>query len=195
MGKTKVKHVAVIGFEKRFDSVTEARTELATIWPETDNLLDTEAGKVLVQYSLLRESDAVLDANMALLNAAGRKSTLNSKGEETLLAKAFGVRGAVCFVSWAHAAFGWEPVKPNGFMAFIEVWPRRVFKRGQSVEQKSASMGWRPCIEVEATRGQRRMGRSEDLEAFLAQGASETAKMLNPQRLLAEEAVGMVPHE
>jgi len=183
MGKTKIKRVNLVGFEKHFDSVTEARSELASIWPEIENLLDTEAGKVLVQYSLLQESDDKLDADMALLNAAGRKSTLNSKGEETLLAKAFGVKGAVCFVAWTHVAFGWEPMKKGGFTAFIEVWPKRVFKRGQYVEQKAVSMGWRQNIEVEATRGQRRMGRSEDLEAFLMQGANEAARMLMPSRL------------
>ncbi len=189
MGKTKVKHVRVIGFEKRFDSLTEARTELEKIWPETENLLDTEAGRALLQYSLLGETDVQLDATMKILNASGRTSVLNSKGEETLLARAFGIKGSVCLVSWGGAGFGWELADP-GFTVFIEAWPGRFFKRGLHVEQECVARGWKQNIEVEATRGQRRMGPVDDLKRFLAKGASETAAMLAPQRL-ATEAVGV----
>lgn len=188
MGKTKIKHLRTIGFEKRFDSLTEARDEMAGIWPEVEKLLDTPAGKVLIQYSLLGQTDDELETTMKTLNEGGRGAVLDSKGEETLLARAFGVKGSVCLVSWGGAGFGWELAKP-GFTAFIEAWPGRFFKRGEKVDQKCRVLGWSQCLEVDATRGQRRMGPVDDLKRFLARGANETAAMLTPQRLAAEAGV------
>lgn len=192
MNHRKDKRVLIVGFEKKFDSLTEARTELAMIWPETDQYLDTPAGGVVLNYSLLEKTDDELAANMKLLNGSGRASVLDSKGQETLLAKAFGVKGSVCLIGWGGAGFGWERPKSGGYMAFIETWPGRVFKGEEKVAAKAKSMGWRPNLETTFTRGQRRMGNVDDLKEFLAKGATEVAATLEPSRIRAEAADGQV---
>lgn len=188
MGRRPDKRVLTVGFEKKFDSLTEARTELALIWPETDQYLDTPAGATVMNYSLLGESDDQLAANMKLLHGTGRNSVMDSKGQETLLAKAFGVKGSVCLIGWGGAGFGWERPKGGGFLAFIETWPGRVFKGEEKVSLKAKSMGWRLNLETMATRGQRRMGNVDDLKAFLGQDAARQAAMMRPEGLQAAGA-------
>lgn len=186
MGKPKIKHLRVVGFEKKFGSLTEAHDELRSIWPEALDILSTEIGKSLVRYSILKQSDDTLEADLKLLNLNQLQAIKDERGRETPLARAFGIKGNVCFVVWHGAGFGWEPVKGGGFLMFVETWPKRYFKRGLKIEQKCRTLGWTPNLEVEATRGQRRMGPVHDLEALLAKDADKRAAMLRPERLLSE---------
>jgi hypothetical protein len=186
VGKPKIKHLRVVGFEKPFGSLTEAHEELRSIWPEALDILSTEIGKSLVRYSILKQSDDTLEADLKLLNLDQLKAIRDEKGRETPLARAFGIKGSVCFVVWHGAGFGWELVKGGGFLMFVETWPKRHFRRGQKVEQKCRALGWSPNLEVENTRGQRRMGSVRDLEALLAKDAEKRAAMLRPERLLTE---------
>jgi hypothetical protein len=183
----KDRRALTIGFEKVFTSITEARSELATIWPETDQYLDTPAGRLLVEYSLLGQTDAELEARMEVVRgdgsaAAKTASITDSQGRETLLATAFGVKGAICLTGWGKTSFGWEPVK-GGYLAFIETWKGYVFKGEERVAAKALDMGWRRILETPATRGQRRAGNTDPLKEFLAEAAAKEAAKLEPLRV------------
>jgi hypothetical protein len=184
------RRVETIGFEKVFGSLTEARNELAAIWPETDQYLDTPSGAAVLNYTLLGQSDAEFTTNMERIRGDGSleakiASVTDSKGQETLLAQTFVVKGAVCLTGWGKTSFGWEPVK-GGYLAFVETWQGFVFKGVERVAAKALAMGWNRTLETPATRGQRRAGDVSHLQEFLAQGAAKHAASLEPQRIHAE---------
>lgn len=175
MGKLKV-NVKVVGFEKPFKSVTEASEELATIWPATEKVFNTELGKSVLRYSVLKQSDDTLEADLKLLRASDKLAIMDGK-DETSVARLVAVKGNVCFITWFGAGFGWEPAKTGGFLAFIETWPGRHFKRGLKVEPMCRQLGWKPVIETPVTLGQRRMGNVSDLERALNEDARKMARL------------------
>lgn len=188
MGKQKVQ-VSVIGFEKRFTSMTEAREELAVVWPATAKILGTELGKSVLRYSVLKQDDETFEADLALLRASGNLAIMDGKTEAPI-ARLVADHGKVCFITWFGAGFGWEPTKTGGFLAFMETWPTRYFKKGKTVEPMCDKMGWRRVLETPMTVGLRRMGDVSDLERILNEDAKRMAAINGPERLVDAASQG-----
>jgi hypothetical protein len=176
MGKPKVK-TPIIGFEKRFTSLTEAIHELAEIWPETKRILDTNIGKITIAYTINRESDESLDANYKLLAAAGKDEIMRGLEGDLSLDKVEAEKGRVIFLTWLGGGFGWKPEAQGGFSIFFESYGDMKFLAIQPAREKAERLQWKRLY-APIIQWKRRIGVTLHLTKALRARAREDAEVM-----------------
>ncbi len=196
MGGLRAPRINVIGFERRFFSLTEGIDELGLVWPDSRRILDlSEVGVMAVRYSMLSQSDEELEANWRILKASGKPMSADLNGKATPFAQLFVDKGLVAVSTWDGGTFGWEPMKKTGgYLFFVEAWRNRRFTPESMIWRGAEENGWYRVLEVQATYGARRIP-AEDLASQLVAARAKlvesgTVPILSPTALTEPPAGG-----
>ena len=186
MGKLKISHLKLVGFEHNLNSIAMLQAELTEMWPEAVRVLNTPLGQSVCRYAILDQSDDTLEADVALLTQTmgSLKMGQDDKGD-TIYQKLRVDRGHVVFICLGYGSFGWQRVRSGGFKAFVESWPDRYLPADGVLALQAKIFGWDPVFETQATLGLRHASDVADIKRAMAEANKKLAAMQLPPRLQA----------
>ncbi len=171
MGKQKIPKRRIIGFEKRFGSMTEAIGELPSVLgPGADliHIMSTPIARAAVDYSIGEWSDEAMTAQGKIIASRQDPWGLPDGKSSCPAGQIYFNKGFVSVASVQGYGFGWKPSPDGGWTAWVESWPAigslpgMEFPAGGDVAARAKEQQWNPIYQFNKS-GERRMGNVTEL--------------------------------